>query len=130
MERKFLDSILLLAGLETESIWEIKNGYSSSREDPWYLVQTKWGMITIGWRKRVISIDWSKTPVRKIVTEHDVTKEDYLVHAYSYADAAVYMRTWRLWAENVDATERRRILEAEEDAAREAQGLPALPKTT
>ena len=42
-------------------------------------------------RKRVISISWEETEVPVIVTDDDVTKDHFLVHAYSYAKAVEYM---------------------------------------
>ncbi|AXQ70018.1 hypothetical protein HOU03_gp250 [Caulobacter phage CcrSC] len=107
MDRKDLDAILHLAGIKPLGIWETVNGYSKTREDPWYLVHTDFGMIHIGWRKRVISIDWEQTKVRVIVTEDDVTKDETQVHAHSMADAAVYLRYWRLFAEHTAAVARR-----------------------
>lgn len=54
-------------------------------------MKTPKGLIQIGWRKRVISIDWSDTGIRRVVTEDDVTKDDTMVHAYSYAKALAYL---------------------------------------
>ena len=47
---------------------ELPNGYCSDWcciNLPWYRVLTRIGWITIGWRKRVINIDWSETVVRQ-----------------------------------------------------------------
>lgn len=59
---------------------------------PWYLAMTDWGPIKVGWRKRVLSINWETTMIRKIVTEHAVTKSDVMVHAYKYEDAVSYLK--------------------------------------
>lgn len=74
---------------------EIPNGYCSQaccEHLPWFVVTTRVGRIQIGWRKRVISINWSETAVRKIVTADNVTKDDRTVHAWNLEDAAKYLR--------------------------------------
>ncbi len=48
-------------------------------------------MVQIGWRKRVINIDWTDTPIRKVLTEDDVTKSESMVHAYSTMKALEYL---------------------------------------
>lgn len=103
-----------LASIEILKIWEIPNQYwprpeplipiPSQREindfiryhnmreqSKWWLVKTHWGMIEIGWRKRVISIDWSDTEIQANVTEDQVTKTPFLVHADSEANAVRYL---------------------------------------
>ena len=52
-------------------------------ENPWWLVYTNLGLIEIGPRKRVISIDWRETPLQEVVTEDDVTKAKTYVHAHN-----------------------------------------------
>jgi hypothetical protein len=96
-------AIFLLAGIDISSVFELPNGYwpdvpnyaELRRESPWWLVRTEAGMVKIGWRKRVISIDWSDTCVRQVVTLDDVTKDEALVHAYSYGKAVEYLTTFR-----------------------------------
>lgn len=58
---------------------------------PGWLVKTEYGLIEIGWRKRVIHIDWSQTPVRVIVTPDNTTKSHNMVHAWSSADCLRYL---------------------------------------
>ena len=99
MERKKLDALLLLAGIEPVAVHEVTNKYwpdsehyaEIRRNTPWWLVVTKAGPVVIGWRKRVISIDWADTPVRSIVTADDVTKGEDHVHAYGYGKAVSYL---------------------------------------
>jgi hypothetical protein len=59
---------------------------------PWFLVETPKGRIQIGWRKRVISIDWSESGWSAkgvdVVEDPDVTHWEQGVHAYG-ADKAV-----------------------------------------
>ena len=99
MERKQLDALLLLAGIEPVAVHEVTNKYwpdnehyaQIRRDTPWWLVLTKAGPLVIGWRKRVISIDWRDTPVRVLVTADDTTKGEDHVHAWSYGDAVKYL---------------------------------------
>jgi len=74
---------------------EFLNSAVPSFKSPWWLVKTKHGLIEIGWRKRVISIDWSDTPIRKHVTKDDVTKDLTSVHAWSLEKAVEYLKAFR-----------------------------------
>jgi len=76
----------------------IPNGYCSDwccRHKPWYIVTTKVGHFKIGWRKRVIEIDWSKIrnpqKAKDLFPAEDVTKGDYYIHAWSVKDAKKYI---------------------------------------
>ena len=53
-----------------------------------------YGDIKIGWRKRVISIDWSSTKrnLLHLFKDEDVTKEPYLVHAWGTDKAVDYLK--------------------------------------
>jgi hypothetical protein len=63
------------------------------------VVTTNIGRVKIGWRKRVINIDWSDTVVKKkaeeLFPEENVTKGGYdnhfYIHAWSYEDAKKYL---------------------------------------
>lgn len=94
-----LKALFLLSGIEMLNQYEIRNKYWPDSETydgvrtPWWLVKTEFGMIEIGWRKRVISIDWSDTGIAAIVTKDEVTKNDHSVHAWNYADAVKYLTT-------------------------------------
>lgn len=54
-------------------------------------VKTPAGLIVIGWRKRVINIDWHDTPIRKIITEDPNTKSETMVHAWNNQEALKYL---------------------------------------
>lgn len=78
----------------------IPNGYCSRaccEHLPWFQMTTRLGVIKIGWRKRVISIDWSDSTVAREAKElfagEDVTKDGRLIHAWGYDKAREYLRT-------------------------------------
>ncbi len=97
MSEEQAKAIFLLAGIIVTRCHQIENGYwpyayvEERKRSPWWLVETNIGVIIIGWRKRVISIDWTSVAVRVVVTEDDVTKDESRVHAYSYAKAVEYL---------------------------------------
>ncbi|PCJ18283.1 MAG: hypothetical protein COA96_16825 [SAR86 cluster bacterium] len=101
MKEEKLKAILLLAGVEYSGAHRILNGYYGIHggnpeyavNNPWWLISTRHGLIEIGWRKRVISIDWSETAFRGTITKDDVTKSDAMVHAWSYGKAVDYIKS-------------------------------------
>jgi len=90
-------ALFLLARIEVRGIQEVRNQYwpdAAAYDDvrtPWWRMETIVGPVVIGWRKRVISIDWRGTDVRAVVTTDDVTKTETLVHAWSTAKALEYL---------------------------------------
>lgn len=99
-----MDELLIMAfirmlGESAVSIERLPNGYCGDNphnceicsDRPWWKVTFKnVGPITIGWRKRVINIDWSETghsldPDK--INEREVTKSSTMIHAYGYAEA-------------------------------------------
>jgi len=111
-ERSSWDSfnaVFQLAGIKVLAYWEIVNQYAGKSypgrtlEEPWWLVKTECGLIQIGWRKRVINIDWSDTnviTVGNLITEDSVTKWEHGVHAPNKLKAAEYMTQFKLVADN------------------------------
>lgn len=104
MNEQQVRGLFALAGFdEPAKLRELANGYwpnapayAQIRQDsPWWLVETPFGPITIGWRKRVISIDWRECSFRGVITEDDVTKDDSMVHAWSYVKALDYLTKLR-----------------------------------
>lgn len=98
MKATFAIALFEMADFEIKSMHEIPNGYwphayiEMREKNPWWLFETEFGIIKIGWRKRVISIDWESTKIKiPDLTEDDVTKNDYLVHAWSYSKALEYL---------------------------------------
>ena len=79
-------------------IEEIPNGYCNRaccRHLPWFIVTTTVGRIKIGWRKRVIEIDWSDTKgtaeAETLFAAEDVTKGTRYIHAWSVEKAKSYV---------------------------------------
>lgn len=77
---------------------EIPNGYSQDyyyRNRPWYRITTTIGHFVVGWRKRVLNIDWSETTCKKsarvIFPDKDLGPEQY-IHADTYESASHYIR--------------------------------------
>lgn len=74
---------------------EIPNEYNPLYPLPWFLVTTTKGVIKIGWRKRVLSIDWNESDIEgdseDFFPDEDVTKIRKLIHAWSYEKAEEYI---------------------------------------
>lgn len=75
----------------------IPNEYHSQRYNPWFYVTTKIGPIKIGWRKRVINIDWTDSEqtakADDLFPSEGTTKGDRYIHAWSYEKAREYIKT-------------------------------------
>ena len=79
---------------------EIKNEYNNSwtySARPWFIVTTSIGRIKLGWRKRVINIDWSQTILKStaqdLFADEVVTKGDKYIHADNLEKAQEYITT-------------------------------------
>jgi hypothetical protein len=75
---------------------KIPNGYwADDCHNPWLIVTTDKGRIKLGWRKRVINIDWSESTIatksNDLFPEEDVTKDDKFIHAWGYEKAQEYI---------------------------------------
>lgn len=85
-------------GPEALFVEEIPNGYCSDwccTQLPWFIVTTRVGRIKIGWRKRVINIEWDQTigtkTAEELFPDEDVTKGGRHIHAWSGEHAARYI---------------------------------------
>lgn len=95
-EHKEIKGILDRSEIPYTEMVMIPNQYhpnpDSTYYGPWFIVETPKGRIKIGWRKRVISIDWSRSgwsaTGKDVVEDPDVTHWEQGVHAYG-ADKAV-----------------------------------------
>lgn len=81
-------------------VQSIPNGYCSRaccEHKPWFKIATRIGLVAIGWRKRVIVIDWSDTTAaasaKDLFPGEDVTKDGRMIHAWSYEKAQEYINT-------------------------------------
>lgn len=97
MKQEQVKGLFALAGIDVLRMWELPNQYwpdayvEERKNSPWWLVKTPKGLIEMGWRKRVISIRWDDTEIRRVVTEDDVTKDETMVHAWGYDKALAYL---------------------------------------
>ncbi len=86
-----------LVDLFNEPIYveDVPNEYDPMSNRPWLVVTTRVGHIKLGWRKRVISIDWSRTQYcqtsSELFADENVTKEKRLIHAWSLDKAREYI---------------------------------------
>jgi len=75
---------------------EIPNEYWGEMGEPWLIVTTEIGHVKIGWRKRVIEIDWSDTDIKSsaedLFPDENVTKIDKMIHAWGYEKATEYIK--------------------------------------
>ncbi len=94
-------ALFVLAGIAVTNVHELPNGYwpesyaDLRKAHPWALMITEYGPIKIGWRKRVLNINWADTGIRTIITEDDTTKDEQMVHAWSYVKALEYLTDLR-----------------------------------
>jgi hypothetical protein len=102
MEFQHLQAFLLLSYTTPISLKKLPNEYcgdhdssecSICKKQPWWEIKTDVGVIKVGWRKRVIELDWSKTGYKidpdKITTEN-VTKGSSYIHCWGYGDLLNY----------------------------------------
>lgn len=104
MTKEQVTGFFILSDIHVHRFWELPNNYwpspkvdskSDAREvnafisyqmlrleSPWWLAKTDHGLIEIGWRKRVIHIDWSDTGLEsRDLSTDDVTKSNFSIHA-------------------------------------------------
>ena len=91
--------LLQLFGNRSIFVEEIPNGYCPcaicNQTSPWFIVTTSKGKIKIGWRKRVINIDWKDSLIKEssetLFPNEDVTRWETGIHAWGYEKAKEYL---------------------------------------
>lgn len=91
---------------ETPAMTPIPSGYHETKiYGPWYKVESaKLGPITLGWRKRVVHLDWSASKAladvdgNALFASESVTTGEHYVHAWGYGKLRQYLRM--LWEES------------------------------
>lgn len=95
--RKNFEAIFNVAGFKVIDLTSIVNEYCTCEIcAPWFNVETEFGIIKIGWRKRVINIDWSGLDVLhaniySLFEDEDVTRGRSYIHAWGYEKAQEYL---------------------------------------
>lgn len=78
-ETEIFRQILANAQIPVNDMFAIPNRYWSSEDaPPWFRVITPKGAIVLGWRKRVICLDWSRSAIE--VGGVDVVKDERITH--------------------------------------------------
>jgi hypothetical protein len=92
-------AVFAAAGLAPVYMKEIENAYCSRwccLHRPWFIVTTRVGHFKIGWRKRVINIDWKETDLtangEQLFANEGVTVGERFIHAWSCEKATAYLR--------------------------------------
>lgn len=97
--RKFATVEQLLEVFEEPvfNVEEVENEYRYDPWDPWLIVLTRRGFIKIGWRKRVIVIEWNNSSIKESAEELfpdlDVTKNGKMIHAWGHEQATEIVST-------------------------------------
>lgn len=89
----------LLGLFPPEYLWHaISNGYCPKwccSHRPWFVIAAPIGVVTIGWRKSVINIDWSQSFLRDsaedLFPSENTTKDGMMIHAWGYEKAKQYI---------------------------------------
>lgn len=96
--RPYADSIRerILNSFPMDCGWqEIPNEYTQIGY-PWYLVATNRGIIKVGWRKRVIELNWEGSFIEQsavgLFPNEDVTRSGRLIHTWSYEKLLEYVQ--------------------------------------
>lgn len=85
-----------IIGLFEQPIYvqEIENSYAPGGR-PWFLITTTIGHFKIGWRSRVLHVEWTLTDCKAsavdLFPDENVTKGNQLIHAWSLEKAREYI---------------------------------------
>jgi hypothetical protein len=96
--QKEKEEILKLFGDRKIFVKETPNEYCDCyicKQLPWFVVVTDKGAVKIGWRKRVININWDQSGINSTAEElfkdEQTTKFDKTIHAWGYEKAKEYL---------------------------------------
>ncbi len=94
-----LTELFKSAGFEAIHVETINSEYcreSCCYKFPWIIVTTPKGRIKLGWRKRVMNLDWSDSDLEidgeKIFEDEDVTKGTNYIHCWGKEKAVEYLK--------------------------------------
>ena len=91
--RKEFQEIFKKAGYDKIELEGMPNQYCPCEHcEPWQTVTTSIGDFVIGWRKRVISIEWAGRKYSELFVDEDVTKWDTGIHAWGAEKAVEYLK--------------------------------------
>jgi hypothetical protein len=94
------------AGLDPVFVEEIPNEYCPRpccMHRPWFVVTSRIGHIKIGWRKRVVHLEWTRSMATEsasvLFPAENVTKLDHTIHAWSGEKVVEYLGVLKADAE-------------------------------
>ncbi len=94
-----LTELFKSAGFNTIHVKTIDNQYCKDAccyKYPWIIVATKKGSIKLGWRKRVMNLDWSESDIKAIGTElfkdENTTTGEHYIHCWGKDKAIEYLK--------------------------------------
>jgi hypothetical protein len=96
--REFFTEVFTGAGFKNLVMNEIPNEYCPCEAcGPWFLAKIPAGDLKIGWRKRVINIDWKGTgkALPTLFESEEVTRGDDHIHAWGKEKAIEYLAKLR-----------------------------------
>jgi hypothetical protein len=92
--REQFEGIFKSAGVEA-TLTSIPNEYCPCDNcGPWFTAQMPFGTLKLGWRKRVINIDWSDTglDLQDLFINESTTKGAHFIHAWGVKKAVEYLQ--------------------------------------
>ena len=94
-----LTEIFKLAGFDPIHVETIDSQYCSEAccyKYPWVIITTEKGRIKLGWRKRVMNLDWSDSDIKldgeEIFKDENVTKGKSFIHCWGTEKAIEYLK--------------------------------------
>lgn len=98
VNQEYFENAFTAAGYDTRShnFTRIPNEYwpgACDYGESWFLVQVPFGVIKVGWRKRVIELAWHKANLetQPDFSKEDVTRENRMIHAWGFVKLVEYL---------------------------------------